>query len=256
MGGVRSFIVCLYRVSRDLLLGLLLLLLGLLLSPLVYLRGSTMPERSWNCLRVLLAQGMFAHFVRVAVEWRLGNFAFALSQLESIVTTLENSITVQRHETVAQGEKLDDKLDDKGEHNEPLSKKQHHAQREMERESGKEQNHARLEMVLQDLYTLLARMYLYSGHIDGALLLTVRVRKVLGIDRLPALPELDVKTAHLVRASMAAGKLLDGTSLATLVVKTTLLEPQNGRSKQSSQGKQATRHRNAKVIPFPSFNPK
>ena len=282
MGGVRSFIVCLYKVSRDLLLGLLLLVLGLLLSPLVYLRGSTMPERSWNCLRVLLAQGMFARFVRVAVEWRLGNFNFALIQLESVVTTMENSITVQRHGAVAQS----DKSHDKGEPDEPLNKKQNHPQREMERESGKsqnhpqremeresgkeqnhpqremeresgkEQNHPQREMVLQDLYTLLARMYLYSGHIDGALLLTVRVRKVLGIDRLPALPELDVKTAHLVRASMAAGRLLDGTSLATLVVKTTLLEPQNSRSRQSSQGKQATRHRNAKVIPFPSFNPK
>lgn len=238
MVGVRNFIVCLYKVSRDLLLSLLLLLLGLLLSPLLYLRGSTMPEQSWNCLRMLLAQGMFTRFVRVAVEWRLGNFGFAVSQLENVVTTLENSVAVQqREEAVAQGEKPND-------------------QHEQQEESlSKEQSHARSKMLLQELYTLLARMYLHSGHIEGVLLLILRVHKVLGLDRLPVLPELDVKTAHLIRASMAAGKLLDGNSLAMLVVKTTLLEPQYGRSKRSQQDKQATQHRNAKVIPFPSCNP-
>ena len=172
-----------------------------------------MPERGWQCLRVLLARGMFARFVRVAVEWRLGNFGFAVSQLERVVTTLENSLTVQ-------------------------------------------QPHERSEMVLQDLYTLLARLYLYSGHIDGALLLIVRVRKVLGIDRLPALPELDVNTVHLVRASIAAGKLLDGNSLATLVVKTAVLEPPNGRAEQASRRRQAARPGDAKVIPFPRCNPR
>lgn len=237
MVGVRNFIVCLYKVSRDLLLSLLLLVLGLLLSPLLCLRGSTMPEQSWNCLRMLLAQGMFANFVRVAVEWRRGNFGFAISQLENVVTTLENSIAIQRREeAVAQGEKPDDQHEQQ---EEPLSK---------------EQSHAHSKMLLQDLYTLLARMYLYRGHIDGVLLLILRAHKVLGLDRLLALPELDVKTAHLIRASMAAGKLLDG-SLAMLVVKTTLLEPQYGRSKRSQQGKQATQHRKAKVIPFPSCNP-
>ena len=237
MVGVRNFIVYLYRLNKDLLLGLLLLLLGLLLGPLVYLRGSTMPERGWRCMRVLLARGMFARFVRVAVEWRLGNFGCAISQLEGIVTTLENSMTVQQQEAV-QGLEL--------ESGKELAKL----------ESGKKQPHERSEMVLRDLYTLLARMYLYSGHIDGALLLIVRVRKVLGIDRLPALPELDVKTAHLVRASIAAGKLLDGNSLATLVVKTAVLEPQDNKSKLPPRGRQAARRGDAKVIPFPRCNPR
>ena len=246
MVGVRNFIGYLYRLNKDLLLGLLLFLLGLLLGPLVYLRGSTMPERGWKCLRVLLARGMFARFVRVAVEWRLGNFGCAVSQLENVVTTLENSMTVQPREAV-QGMELES------------GKKSCEAEsgkKSCEAESGKKPPHERSEMVLQELYTLLARMYLYSGHIDGALLLIVRVRKVLGIDRLPALPELDVKTAHLVRASIAAGKLLDGNSLATLVVKTVVLEPQDNKSKLSPRGRQAARRGDAKVIPFPRCNPR
>lgn len=221
-------------MSKDLLLSLLLFLLGLLLGPLAYLRGSAMPERSWNCLRVLLARGMFARYVRAAVEWRLGNFGFAAAQLEGIITMLEDSITMQQHEVERESGK------------EPC-----------EAASGKEHTHERSAMVLQDLYTLLARMYLYSGHIDGALLLIVRVRKVLGIDRLPALPELDVKTAHLVRASVAAGKLLDGNSLATLVVKMGVLEPQESKSKrQPPRRKQAAQRGDAKVIPFPSCSPR
>ena len=116
-----KFIEFFYRASRDLLSGLLLLIFGLLVGPLVYLRGSTMPERCWRCLRVLLARGLFARFVRTAVEWRLGNFSCAVLQLESIVTALEKNLTVQLRRTV----------------------------------TGK---------VLGDLYTLLARMYLYGGH--------------------------------------------------------------------------------------------
>ena len=265
MVGVRNFIVYLYRLNKDLLLGLLLFLLGLLLGPLVYLlRGSTMPERGWRCMRVLLARGMFARFVRVAVEWRLGNFGCSVSQLEGIVTTLENAMTVQQQEAV-QGLELESgkelaKLESgkelaKLESGKELAKLE--SGKELAKlESGKKQPHERSEMVLRDLYTLLARMYLYSGHIDGALLLIVRVRKVLGIDRLPALPELDVKTAHLVRASIAAGKLLDGNSLATLVVKTVVLEPQDNKSKLPPRGRQAARRGDAKVIPFPSCNPR
>ncbi len=235
---VRNFIVCLYRVNKDLLLSMLLLLLGLLLGPLVYLCGSTLPERSWSCLRVLLARGLLARFVRIALEWRLGNFAPAVSQLEAVVATLEDSISTQ-----ARGKKKT-----RGKQPEP-SEQPRGKQPERSGQQGR-------AMVLQDLYTLLARMYLHRGHIDAALLLVVRVRKVLGIDRLPALPELDVRTAHLVRVSMAAGKLLDGNSLATLVVKTAMLEPQDGKSKQVPRGEHAGQRRDAKVIPFPSCNPR
>ena len=73
--------------------------------------------------------------------------------------------------------------------------------------------------VLEDLFTVLARVYLHSGHIDDAMLVVIRARKALGVERLPGLAELDAKTAHLVRAGLAAGRLLDGGGLATLFVK-------------------------------------
>ncbi len=110
--------------------------------------------------------------------------------------------------------------------------------------------------VLQEVYVLQARLYLYSGHIEGALLLIVRACKVLGINRLPALPELDARTAHLVRASIAAGKLLDHECGATLVVKVAVLEPRAGRARPSHPRGRAAARGKAKIIPFPSCNSK
>lgn len=79
--------------------------------------------------------------------------------------------------------------------------------------------------VLEDFYTLLVRAYLHGGHIDDAMMVVLRAKKHLNTDRLPALARLDAKTAHLVRAGLAAGKLLDGGGLATLFVKSST-EPQ------------------------------
>jgi hypothetical protein len=74
-------------------------------------------------------------------------------------------------------------------------------------------------IVLEDFYTLLVRAYLHGGHIDDAMLVVLRAKKTLDCDRLPELARLDAKTAHLVRAGLAAGRLLDGGGLATLYVK-------------------------------------
>jgi len=79
--------------------------------------------------------------------------------------------------------------------------------------------------VLEDLYTVLVRAYLHAGHIDDAMLVVIRAKKSLNIDRLSGLAELDAKTAHLVRAGLAAGRLLDGGGLATLFVKSNTPEP-------------------------------
>jgi hypothetical protein len=76
-----------------------------------------------------------------------------------------------------------------------------------------------IRIVLEDFYTLLVRAYLHGGHIDDAMLVVLRAKKTLDCDRLPELARLDAKTAHLVRAGLAAGRLLDGGGLATLYVK-------------------------------------
>jgi len=121
--------------------------------------------------------------------------------------------------------------------------------------------------VLEDLYTVLARAYLHAGHIDDAMLVVIRAKKSMAIERLGGLAELDAKTAHLVRAGLAAGRLLDGGGLATMFVKSNQPEQQKPKP-QNRQG--ASRAADvppppkparapttvtgdgAKIIPFPS----
>lgn len=91
-------------------------------------------------------------------------------------------------------------------------------------------------IVLEDFYTLLVRAYLHGGHIDDAMLVVLRAKKTLDCDRLPELARLDAKTAHLVRAGLAAGRLLDGGGLATLYVKAAEPTPaQQVKSKNSAK---------------------
>ena len=78
---------------------------------------------------------------------------------------------------------------------------------------------AREHLILIDFYTLLTRCYLHTGRVDEAMAVVVRAKKFLGRDYLKELVGLDAKTAQLVRAGLAAGRLLDGDGLATLFVK-------------------------------------
>lgn len=135
--------------------------------------------------------------------------------------------------------------------------------------------------VLGDLYTLLARAYMHAGHIDDAMSVVIRAKKSINIERLPGMMEMDAKTAHLVRAGLAAGKLLDNGGMATLFVKTDRpLSGNRNRSKSlerngggsdlpQAPGKtkslrppserrgsdeEQSHHLGAKIIPFPSAN--
>ncbi len=84
--------------------------------------------------------------------------------------------------------------------------------------SAKPQSKMRRDILI-DFYTLLARAYLHNGHMDDAMMVVQRCKKTLNLDSLPGLHRLDVKTAHLIRAGLAAGKLLEGTGLATMFVR-------------------------------------
>lgn len=120
--------------------------------------------------------------------------------------------------------------------------------------------------VLADLYTILTRAYLHAGHIDEAMQVVLRARKFLGIERLTGLVDLDAKTAHLVRAGLAAGRLLDGSGMATMFVKThetdkpvSSVPPHRGASShhgsegshESAPGEEKDIS-GARVIPFPN----
>lgn len=102
--------------------------------------------------------------------------------------------------------------------------------------------------VLLELYTLLARGYMHSGHIDEAMQVVLRAKRRLTVERLPGLTDLDAKTANLVRAGLAAGKLLDGAGVATLFVK-------SDANKEAPAANQTQLNhpppKGAKIIPFP-----
>jgi len=78
---------------------------------------------------------------------------------------------------------------------------------------------AREHVLLIDFYTLLTRCYLHTGRVDEAMAVVIRAKKFLKRDYLKELVGLDAKTAQLVRAGLAAGRLLDGDGLAALFVK-------------------------------------
>ena len=107
--------------------------------------------------------------------------------------------------------------------------------------------------VLGDLYTILARAYMHAGHIDEAMQVVLRAKKNLEIDRLVGLIDLDAKTAHLVRAGLAAGRLLDGGGLATMFVKSDNKGKDSGGSStdNSQQNSEPREKKGAKIIPFP-----
>ena len=96
-------------------------------------------------------------------------------------------------------------------------------------------------MVLADLYSLMARAYLRGGHVDDAMLVIIRAQNSLDVKRLRGIGELDAKTAHIVRAGIAAGRLLDGGGLATMLVRSTQdhkypMERRGKRNKSRRQG--------------------
>ena len=109
--------------------------------------------------------------------------------------------------------------------------------------------------VLIDLYVLLSRAYLHSGNIDAAMQMVLRANRTLGIDKLPGLSQLDAKTCHLVRAGLAAGRLLEGGGLTTLFVRThaKAVTPSSEINAQNAvESKIPFVSGGAKVIPFPS----
>jgi hypothetical protein len=112
--------------------------------------------------------------------------------------------------------------------------------------------------VLEDLYTVLARAYMHAGHIDDAMLVVIRAKKCMAIDRLAGLAELDAKTAHLVRAGLAAGRLLDGGGLATMFVKSNQTEPAGQAGAPRTKRRQGAQSREgaSKVPPPPPPPPK
>jgi hypothetical protein len=73
------------------------------------------------------------------------------------------------------------------------------------------------------------RCYLMGGAIEEAMQTLSRARACLGVERLAAFPEIDFKAAQLVKAGLAAGRLIDGSGLSAL-----LINPPEGRDRVGS----------------------
>lgn len=129
---------------------------------------------------------------------------------------------------------------------------------ELEMVDGKLNRRSRI--ILKQMYGELMQTLLLSGHVEDAALIVVRAHQQLGIDRLPNNPSFDVKTAHVVKAGIAAGKLLEEGGLATMMVRPGE-EPvvsqgprrrrDSERFRQEFKGSKSTEKKEGKVIPFP-----
>ena len=59
------------------------------------------------------------------------------------------------------------------------------------------------------LYEDLLKAYIRSGRFDDAMNLVIKAHSVIGVDHLPSFSELSVQTSHIIKAGLAAGRLLD-----------------------------------------------
>jgi hypothetical protein len=110
-----------------------------------------------------------------------------------------------------------------------------------------------------DLYNFLLQLYFLGGHIEGASQVVVRAREFLGVAYLPQYPDFDFRTAQIVKAGIAAGRLLEDGGLATLFVKQgetpvvtgATRKNQPAAPKKPRPAVHKTSRMNAKIIPFP-----
>ena len=116
-------------------------------------------------------------------------------------------------------------------------------------ESGQENS---VQRVLRDFYCLLLRLYVLSGHLEDGALTVIRAHEKIGVDRLPSSPRFDVKVAHVVKAGIAAGKLLEDGGLATLMVRQGEEPVLTSDKKTHKPRKVIKTDDGATIIPFPT----
>lgn len=83
--------------------------------------------------------------------------------------------------------------------------------------------------LIASVFSQQMRCYVMGGSIEEAMQTLSRARACLGIERLAAFPEIDFKSAQLVKAGLAAGRLIDGSGLSAL-----LINPPDGRDRSGT----------------------
>ncbi len=115
---------------------------------------------------------------------------------------------------------------------------------------------------LEELYGAACRSYLRGGHIDDCAQAIIRANKSLSIERVPGLADFDIRCAHIVKAGIAAGRLLGENGLATLMVTAeTHIKGDTAKTVKSVRARKPVRLNKpaapsgeAKIIPFPPLS--
>ena len=115
----------------------------------------------------------------------------------------------------------------------------------------------RVRRLLCTLYCDVQQLNLLAGQIEDAVIVVLRAHQCLGLDRLPSNPDFDLKTAHVVKAGLAASKLLEEGGLATLMVRqgeepTVSRTPAKNKPQRPTSPKARKDNHTAIIIPFPS----
>lgn len=119
-----------------------------------------------------------------------------------------------------------------------------------------QQKRRRHHRILIRLYSRVFQFYLRSGNIEAATLTVVRAHNALGVSSLPDFPDYDIRAAHVVKAGLAAGRLLEEGGLATLFMKPgeePIVTPRRMPASQLNRAKsknEKTSAEGAKIIPF------
>jgi hypothetical protein len=116
-----------------------------------------------------------------------------------------------------------------------------------------------VKVVLHDMYLELVRLYLHGGQLEDASAALIRGCKFLGVERLHGLSSFDFKAAQIVKAAVAAGRMLADGATATFMVKAGVRGEDEGTSESRKSPKRpalpATRTQlpstGGKIIPFP-----
>ncbi len=72
--------------------------------------------------------------------------------------------------------------------------------------------------IMAGVFSHQMRCHLMGGAVDEAMQTLVRARVALGVERLAAFPEIDFKAGQLVKAGLAAGRLIDGSGISAFLM--------------------------------------
>ncbi|RZA22338.1 MAG: hypothetical protein EOP10_15680 [Proteobacteria bacterium] len=205
------------KVFLEILESLGLLVCLLLASPFRFFRRLDHLAQITEYSGFLVEKGLFSDLLRARLDYRMGNYHQSGVLLAPIIRHLERAVQADK------------------ERGAPL----------------------KLRRLLCTLYCDQQQIYFLCGQMEEAVMTVIRAHSFLGIDRLPSNPDLDLKTAHVVKAGVAASKMLEEGGLATLMVRQGE-EPVVSRppQKQPSRGFKPELNKTKKpssgiVIPFP-----